>query len=693
MPRRETLLYGLYAAIIAVILALTGIFSAFAGNIVITDPLMLRLSTVILVLMTGGTGYLVSYRVRDRSLGTAIVNGAVGSGIVGLGLALLVFLTTQIPRETLTFIFQNLGDLTTTTLMFGQEDLLSGLLSLLVFSLVIGSAAGLAMAVPDRERNIISIGLLLTVITGLLQGQITEVMTPMYAGLLVLAFVAAFVVNFRFVQNTSVLLRAVIGGVVGLAAALLILSAAGDGVQDMLPFDPGTSAGWIALIAVVISAGGMGALSASASRTVSSGILYFVVGVLVLAVMNWQGEMNLLAAAMTFLLLSVPVWFAPILQEQAAERFSSISRREKRTTTSLSVLVGLVILIVLPLFVGQNITNILDRVGLYIVMGIGLNIMVGFAGLLDLGFVASFAIGAYTVGLLTTPSMVTCGWTPPSEVAAADVATLCTGIMPFWQAWPLAALFAGLTGAMLGVPVLRLRGDYLAIVTLGFGEIINRLVLSSTFKDLLGGAQGISPIPVPVVDLRGINESWYVELGSAQNIYYLILPTVLVTAFVVYRLSSTRLGRAWRSIKADEDVAEAMGIHLVRNKLLAFGISSALAGAGGAIFGAWLQSIFPSSFTLMFSINVLSMIIIGGLGSIAGVVVGSMILIGMPEVLREIQDYRLLVFGVLLVVTMLLKPEGLIPYQPPKLSERVLTEEEEAQARERKTQEPEVNYG
>jgi branched-chain amino acid transport system permease protein len=266
--------------------------------------------------------------------------------------------------------------------------------------------------------------------------------------------------------------------------------------------------------------------------------------------------------------------------------------------------------------------------------------------------------------------MLTCGGLPPDAVTPETVDELCTGIMTFWQGWPLAALTAGLTGAMLGVPVLRLRGDYLAIVTLGFGEIINRLVQSNTFADLLGGPQGITPIPGPVIDLRGLGLDVFIELGNATNIYYLILGSVILVAFVVLRLSNTRLGRAWRSIRADEDVAEAMGIHLVRNKLLAFGISSTLAGVGGAIYGSWLQGIFPNSFTLLVSINVLSLIIIGGLGSIPGVVVGSLMLIGLPEVLREFQDYRLLVFGVLLIVTMILKPDGLIPPPVRRLSEK-----------------------
>jgi branched-chain amino acid transport system permease protein len=241
--------------------------------------------------------------------------------------------------------------------------------------------------------------------------------------------------------------------------------------------------------------------------------------------------------------------------------------------------------------------------------------------------------------------------------------------MTFWQAWPFSILVAGLAGVLLGIPVLRLRGDYLAIVTLGFGEIIRLIALSNEFKPLFGAAQGISNIPGPVIDLTAINASWHFELGNALNIYYVIFASVIVVAFIAIRLAGTRLGRAWRSMRADEDVAQAMGINLVRTKLLAFAIGAAFAGLGGAIFGSWLKGIFPNSFTLDVSINVLSLIIIGGLGSIPGVVLGALILIGLPEVLRELQDYRLLAFGILLVVTMVAKPEGLIPPPIRRLAE------------------------
>jgi branched-chain amino acid transport system permease protein len=268
--------------------------------------------------------------------------------------------------------------------------------------------------------------------------------------------------------------------------------------------------------------------------------------------------------------------------------------------------------------------------------------------------------------------MITCGGISPDELRASGMAIgeACTGILTFWQAWPIAILVSAFTGMGLGVPVLRLRGDYLAIVTLGFGEIINRLVNSSTFKPLLGGPQGINNIPVPTLNLSFINPEWNSQLARSNEIYYLFLFTVAVGVLVVLRLANTRLGRAWRAVRDDEDVAEATGVHLVGAKLLAFGISSAFSGMGGALFGASLQGIYPNSFTLNVSIFVLSLVIVGGMGSIPAVFVGAFVLIGFPEVARELQDYRLLAFGVLLVVSMLSKPEGILPPQPPKLSER-----------------------
>jgi branched-chain amino acid transport system permease protein len=274
-------------------------------------------------------------------------------------------------------------------------------------------------------------------------------------------------------------------------------------------------------------------------------------------------------------------------------------------------------------------------IGLYVVMGLGLNIVVGFAGLLDLGYVAFFAFGAYTMAILTTTGH------------------LGQGQLTFWTALPFAMLAGVLWGFLLGFPVLRMRGDYLAIVTLGFGEIIRILALSNWLAPIEGGAQGVLHIPPPQV--------FGFVLNSPQWMYYLNVLAAVFAAFVAIRLRSSRLGRQWMAMREDEDVAEAMGINLVQTKLSAFAIGGAFSALAGAIFAARLGTIFPTTFNILISINALALIIVGGMGSIPGVVVGALILVGLPEVLREFEDYRLLLYGILLVVMMIAKPEGFLP--------------------------------
>ena len=268
-------------------------------------------------------------------------------------------------------------------------------------------------------------------------------------------------------------------------------------------------------------------------------------------------------------------------------------------------------------------------------MGVGLNIVVGYAGLLDLGYVAFFAIGAYVMGILTSQG----------DLGIAN--------MSFWLALPISVAAAVVAGVILGMPVLRMRGDYLAIVTLGFGEIIRVMAMSDLLKPYIGGAQGILQIAKPTIGRF--------TMVQPEHFYYLILAGVGLAIFVSWRLRDSRLGRQWMALREDEDVAEAMGIHLVSTKLLAFGIGAAFSGFAGAIFATRLSSIFPHSFNLLISINVLSLIIVGGIGSLPGVVVGALALVGLPELLREFAQYRLLLYGALLIVMMLVRPEGLWP--------------------------------
>jgi branched-chain amino acid transport system permease protein len=313
------------------------------------------------------------------------------------------------------------------------------------------------------------------------------------------------------------------------------------------------------------------------------------------------------------------------------KRLPPASQRALRIT---SLLFLIIILLVLPQILGLFLSEVLTIVGLYVLLGLGLNIVVGFAGLLDLGYVAFFAIGAYTVAVLTSP-----------ELGFFNLS--------FWEALPFAIFMGVLSGVLLGVPVLKMRGDYLAIATLGFGEIIRILVLSDFLRPWLGGAQGIGKIPK--ASIGGI------EFATPQQIYYLILAGCLLVGFIAWRLRDSRLGRAWMAVREDEDVAQAMGINLVSTKLLAFATGAAFSALSGAIFASKLGSVYPHSFNVMISINILCLIIVGGMGSIPGVLVGAFALVGLPELLREFAEYRLFVYGAALVAMMLLRPEGLWP--------------------------------
>jgi branched-chain amino acid transport system permease protein len=308
---------------------------------------------------------------------------------------------------------------------------------------------------------------------------------------------------------------------------------------------------------------------------------------------------------------------------------------------------GGIALLALPWVLGSFFSEILDNVGLYILMGLGLNIVVGFAGLLDLGYVAFYAIGAYTMGVLTSPELGFFNLT-------------------YWQALPIALAVAVLSGVLLGLPVLKMRGDYLAIVTLGFGEIIRLLVLSDWLRPYLGGSHGIQLIARPHIGA--------LELATQQQLYYVILVSCFIAGLIAWRLKNSRLGRAWMAIREDEDVAQALGINPVATKLLAFAMGALFSGLSGTIFAAKLGSTIPGDFGFLVSINVLALIIIGGMGSIPGVVVGALALVGLPGLLREFAEFRLLVYGAVLMAMMLMRPEGLWPEARRQLELREETE-------------------
>ncbi len=308
-------------------------------------------------------------------------------------------------------------------------------------------------------------------------------------------------------------------------------------------------------------------------------------------------------------------------------------QEDKRVRTIIYILL-FALLLALPLVLDKYWNYALGTVGIYVMMGLGLNIVVGLAGLLDLGYVAPFAIGAYGVGLLTAPK--------PLPIQ-----------MGFWPALLISIVLAAVVRILLGLPVLRMRGDYLAIVTLGFGEIIRILIRSDMMSPYLGGPQGVRDIAGPTI--------FGVPFNSEQAFMYLIILGIILTIILTINLQNSRVGRAWMAMREDETVAQAMGINTLYYKLMAFATGATFAGLGGALFASRNQYTGPADHTLMVSINVLCLLIVGGMGSIPGVIAGAFALKGLPEILRELDLYRLLVFGALLVIMMIWRPEGLWP--------------------------------
>jgi branched-chain amino acid transport system permease protein len=276
-------------------------------------------------------------------------------------------------------------------------------------------------------------------------------------------------------------------------------------------------------------------------------------------------------------------------------------------------------------------TNIMITALIYVVIALGLNIVVGLAGLLDLGYVAFYAVGAYTYALLNHHYG-----------------------LGFWVVLPIGAAMGTLFGVLLGFPVLRLRGDYLAIVTLGFGEII-RLILEN-WNEFSMGPSGIANIPRP--GLFGIDLSLQ---GVTTYLYFLMIGLTVLTIFVVNRLQDSRIGRAWIALREDEVACQAMGIDKTKTKLTAFALGATWAGMGGVVFAAKTTFINPASFTIWESIIILCIVVLGGMGSMVGVIVGALVLILLPEYLRAFSEYRMCIFGAMLVIMMVFRPGGIVP--------------------------------
>ena len=277
-------------------------------------------------------------------------------------------------------------------------------------------------------------------------------------------------------------------------------------------------------------------------------------------------------------------------------------------------------------------------IGVYVLLAIGLNVVVGQAGLLDLGYVAFFAIGAYALAIFATNK----GWN-------------------FWEVMPVGIIIAAAAGAILGAPTLRLRGDYLAIVTLGFGEIIR---ITANNLDWTGGPRGISPIPhPPSVESVEIGDVSPLKYGviDARPYYYLLVVLIVLTIVLVKRLEHSRVGRSWAAIREDEDAAELMGVPTFKFKIVAFVIGAAIGGAAGVVFASQTTSITPVNFPFILSALILCAVVLGGSGNLVGVMVGAFLIAWLPERFRGFAEYRMLIFGAALVLMMIVRPEGMIP--------------------------------
>jgi branched-chain amino acid transport system permease protein len=420
------------------------------------------------------------------------------------------------------------------------------------------------------------------------------------------------------------------------------------------------------------------------------------------------GALHPLTAGVIFLAaLGIYFWLAG-RRKTLRERVRRMAPEQRRRTLTVASLIVLVALALLPIVLGRFLSQVIDIALIFVLMGLGLNIVLGFAGLLDLGYVAFFAVGAYTAAVLTSP-IAACfsqdGWL----AGLASAPALAT----FFLAIPFVILAAALAGIIVGTPVLRMRGDYLAIVTLGFGEIARILFLSDWFSDCFGGARGVRQTPSVLLSpwtlsvaaglalgflvfllvgrrlsssgrrgslvaslvgvgtaaslgliayllLRGFNVS-PIELDNPQLFFYGILVFAALAAYVSWTLQDSRIGRAWMAMREDELVAEAMGVNIVSAKLWAFIVGAVLASLGGALFATKIHSVFPQSFGIVVSIQVLIIVILGGMGSMRGVVVGALVLIALPNLLREFEAYRFLLYGALLIFMMLNRPEGFIP--------------------------------
>jgi branched-chain amino acid transport system permease protein len=300
---------------------------------------------------------------------------------------------------------------------------------------------------------------------------------------------------------------------------------------------------------------------------------------------------------------------------------------------------------------GSDWASVLFLVVVYMIVAVGLNVVIGFAGLLDLGYVGFYALGAYSIALFGSPS------SPVVEALQSRFGLSETWAVPFAMCIPIAIAMSLIAGVILGAPTLRLRGDYLAIVTLGFGEIIR--ITARNLDNVTNGATGITNVPTPPgpeTDGRA-----FFNTVDAERWYWLALTILIIIIWLAFRLEHSRVGRAWLAIREDEDAAAVMGVAAFKFKLWAFAIGASVGGLAGLLFGSKQQYVEPNAFMVNLSFLFVAMVVIGGSGNIYGVLLGAFLLTYLPERFREFQEWRPFAFGVALVVVMILRPQGLVP--------------------------------
>ncbi len=544
-----------------------------------------------------------------------------------------------------------------------------------------------------RTGGLLALGLVFIALTGMPVGldERTVIEPWLSLGLLSLTFlpfVLGYTVGHEKVLEgvaakakgaRDVVAGAAVGALGGLGLSVLVVLVDNFDLRDplvnwspqlveMLSFDQSVGFGFVAWIAISGALGAAGGALHVLPHQVRRAVVAAILAVLLTAI--FESFLTDVIDQLEFLYASrgglTNVWAVVVFVvamavslsgggEKLGERraaYQAASGPAKNRQTALFIAAFSLAMIIIPLVTGKITQELMANVGIFMLLALGLNIVVGLAGILDLGYVAFFAVGGYTTAVLTSPNR---GPDWPSWVPTLDgpggwlIALAVTIVM---------AIFAGL---VIGAPVIRMRGDYLAIVTLGFGEIIRLLFLSDWLGGYFNGAQGITNIPS--ADF-GIFE---VKGTDPRSVFYLVMVLAAISIYISWRLEHSRLGRAWMAVREDESVAEAMGINTVNVKLMAFVVGAALASFAGAVFSAKVGSIFPTSFLILVSIVILVIVIVGGMGNIVGVMVGALGLVGVlggpkqPGLLQEFSEYKLLIYGALLIWMMLNRPEGLVP--------------------------------